>query len=215
VPELAEIVLRSLLVSGTATLLAAFAGVPLGVTLGLSRFPLRSLLAAIVRTGMAMPPVVVGLLVYLLLSRGGPLGGLGLDWLFSVRAMIAAQTLLALPFVVGVTMNALESLPTGLDAQIRALGATEAQLRWTLVREAKSGILLALALAFGRSISEVGAVLIVGGNIPGHTRVLTTAIVLETTQGDFALALSLGCILLAIALAANYLLVRSLGWRAA
>ena len=210
-PELTEITLRSLFVSGTATLLSAALGIPAGVALGLARFRGRGLLIALVRTGMALPTVVVGLLVYLLLSRSGPLGGIG--WLFSVKAMIAAQTILALPFVIGITAQALESLPVGLAEQVRSLGATEMQLRWTLVREARRGIWLAVALAFGRSISEVGAVLIVGANIPGHTRVLTTAIVQKTSEGAFGMAIGLGLVLLVVALAANYLLVRWIAWR--
>jgi tungstate transport system permease protein len=211
VEDLLAIAFRSLMVSGAAVAASALIGVPLGVVLGLARFQGKSLLVAIVQTGMAFPPVVVGLAIYLLLSRSGPLGDLG--WLFTPQAMILAQTILALPFVLGITIHAVESLPSGLAVQIRSLGATEWQLRWSLIREARSGILLAIASAFGRSISEVGAVLLVGGNIQGHTRVLTTAIILETSKGEFGLAIGLGIILLAIALATNFLMIRWIGQR--
>jgi len=185
--------------------------VPLGVMLGLSQFRGRGVIVAIVQTGMALPPVVVGLAVYLLLSRSGPLGELG--WLFTPRAMILAQTVLALPFVIGITVHAIEVLPRGLASQIRSLGATPSQLRWTLIGEARAGVLLAIVSAFSRSISEVGAVLLVGGNIKGHTRVLTTSIILETNQGRFGFAIGLGAILLSIALAANLMIIRWLRQR--
>jgi tungstate transport system permease protein len=203
--SLLAIVGRSLAVSGSALAIAVGLGLPLGIALAMCRFPGRSLLIAVVRAGMALPPVVVGLAIYLLLSRSGPLGGLG--WLFTVRAMILAQTALALPFVIGGTQLALQSLPAELAAQIQSLGATPRQIRWTLLREALPGIVFAVAIALGRSISEVGAVLLVGGNIQGQTRVMTTAIILETNQGRFEVALALGCCLLAIALATNLLLV--------
>jgi tungstate transport system permease protein len=155
---------------------------------------------------MALPPVIVGLILYLLLSRSGALGNL--NWLFSPQAMILAQTILAIPFVIGITMVAVASVPRELEWQLRSLGASREQARWEIVREARAGILLAIATAFGRSLSEVGAVWLVGGNIEGHTRVLTTAIVLETGKGNFALALTLGATLLLVALAINLVLVR-------
>lgn len=204
--ELWDIVACSLVVSGTAVAISAVVGVPLGVVLGLAKFPGRGAVLALVQTGMALPPVVVGLAIYLLLSRGGPLGAWG--WLFTPRAMILAQVVLSLPFVVGIVVHAIESLPAELSAQVRGLGATTRQLHWTLVREARAGVLLAVATAFSRSISEVGAVLLVGGNIKGQTRVLTTAIILETSQGAFGFAVGLGAILLAIALVANVLMIR-------
>jgi len=204
--ELWDIVACSLFVSGTAVAISAVVGVPLGVVLGLAKFPGRGAILAVVQTGMALPPVVVGLAIYLLLSRGGPLGAWG--WLFTPRAMILAQVILSLPFIVGIIVHAIESLPTELPGQIRALGATTRQLHWTLVGEARAGVLLAIATAFSRSISEVGAVLLVGGNIKGHTRVLTTAIILETSQGAFGFAIGLGVVLLAIALAANLVMIR-------
>lgn len=196
----------TLRVSGTAVLVSSCVGVPCGAWLGLSRVHTRPLISATVYTGMALPPVVVGLVLYLLLSRSGPLAFLG--WLFTPQAMIVAQTLLALPFVVGITMNAVARVPADLSLQILSLGASRRQCRWTVLREARSGVLLAVVAAFGRSISEVGAVLIVGGNIQGHTRVLTTAVVLETSKGDFEFALALGTALLLLAFLVNVVLVR-------
>lgn len=205
------IVLLSLQVSGLAVLISSMIGLPLGVWLGLNRFPARTIIVGVIHTGMALPPVVVGLLLYLALSRSGPLGPLGL--LFSASAMIAAQIILDLPFVVGITMVAVASVPPELQLQLQSLGASQMQARWEIVREARAGILLAIATALGRSLSEVGAVLLVGGNIEGQTRVLTTAIVLETTKGNFALALGLGASLLLVALAINLFIVRY-QWRA-
>jgi tungstate transport system permease protein len=164
-----------------------------------------------IHTGMALPPVVVGLVLYLLLSRSGPLAFLG--WLFTPKAMITAQTILALPFVIGITMSSVAAVPTELGAQIKSLGASDWQCRWTVLREARHGLLLAVAAAFGRSISEVGAVLIVGGNIAGDTRVLTTAIVLETSKGQFEFALALGAALLSVALLVNVFILRWQGNR--
>ncbi len=196
----------SLQVSGFAVLISSLIGLPLGVWMGLSQFRGKPLIVSLIHTGMALPPVVVGLLLYLLLSRSGPLGSLG--WLFSSQAMILAQIMLDLPFVIGITMIAVASVPAELQWQLRSLGATPNQARWEIVREARAGILLAVATAFGRSLSEVGAVWLVGGNIEGQTRVLTTAIVLETGKGNFAIALSLGAILLIVALTINLCIVR-------
>lgn len=201
------IVLLSLVVSGTAVAISSLAGIPLGVWLGLSRFPGKPLLAAMIHTGMALPPVVIGLVLYLILSRSGPLGELG--WLFTPQAMIVAQTILALPFVIGITMTAVAAVPVDLAWQLRALGLNPWQLRWQIVREARAGILFAVAAALGRSLSEVGAVWMVGGNIEGQTRVLTTAIILETRKGNFPLALALGAALLAVALMINLLMLRA------
>lgn len=199
----------SLFVSGCAVLGSSVVGLPLGVWLGLSQSRYRSILASLVQTGMAMPPVVVGLFVYLLLSRSGALGSLG--WLFSPKAMIAAQFLLDLPFVIGITMTSVSAVPRDLEWQLRSLGASRFQARWQIVREARAGILLAIAVALGRSLSEVGAVWLVGGNIEGHTRVVTTAIVLETNQGNFARALALGFVLMTVALVLNLVIVRYQG----
>ena len=204
--ELGDILWRSLQVSGVAVLVSSLVGIPMGVWLGSTRFRGRGILSVLIQTGMALPPVVVGLLVYLLLSRSGPLGGLG--WLFTVQAMIIAQVVLTLPFVIGITMVSIASVPPELFLQVRSLGASPWQARWTVLREARSGVALALATALGRSFSEVGAVLMVGGNIERHTRVLTTAIMLETSRGRFGLALALGAILMALALAANVAIFR-------
>ncbi len=206
-----SIVWLSLGVSGTAVLISALLGVPCGVWLGLSQYPGRRIVSAMIHTGMALPPVVVGLVLYLLLSRSGPLAFLG--WLFTPEAMITAQTILALPFVIGITMSSVAAVPTELSAQIKSLGASDWQCRWTVLREARHGVLLAVAAAFGRSISEVGAVLIVGGNIAGDTRVLTTAIVLETSKGQFEFALALGAALLSVALLVNVFILRWQGNR--
>lgn len=204
--QLLDILVRSLAVSGCAVVLSSLAGIPLGIWLGLSTFAGKRMVMALVHAGMALPPVVVGLLFYLLLSRSGPLGGLG--WLFTPQAMILAQTILDLPFVVGITMAAVAAISPDLRWQMRSLGASPAQVRWAMLREARGGMVLAVATAFGRSFSEVGAVWLVGGNIEGHTRVLTTAIVLETGQGHFGFALALGGLLLAIALAINLVILR-------
>ncbi|MEE3220098.1 MAG: ABC transporter permease, partial [Planctomycetota bacterium] len=195
--ELWEILWLTVRVSGLAVLISAVVGVPLGAWLGLARFRGKSLVVAAVHTGMALPPVVVGLVLFILLSNSGPLASL--DWLFTSRAMVVAQTVLALPFVVGITRNAVAAVPADFVLQVRATGASHRQTRWTLLREARDGVALAVAAAFGRSISEVGAVLIVGGNIQGHTRVLTTAIVLETGKGQFQFALALSAVLLGLA----------------
>jgi tungstate transport system permease protein len=204
--ELGSVVWRSLRVSGTAVLIGALVGIPLATWLGLARFRGKGAVTALIQTGMALPPVVVGLLVYLLLSHSGPLAAL--DWLFTPQAMILAQVILALPLILGITMSAVAAVPAELLLQVCSLGATGWQARWTVLREARAGVLLAVAAGLGRSLSEVGAVLIVGGNIQGHTRVLTTAIVLETGNGHFALALALGGWLLALALGANLVILR-------
>ena len=204
--QLLDILVLSLVVSGSAVALSTLIGIPLGAWLGLSHFAGKRTAIALVHTGMALPPVVIGLLIYLLLSRSGPLSGLG--WLFTPQAMIVAQTILDLPFVVGITMAAVSAVPAELQWQLRSLGASRTQVQWEVLREARSGMLLAVATAFGRSLSEVGAVWLVGGNIEGHTRVLTTAIVLETSKGNFAFALALGAILLVVALTINLVIIR-------
>jgi tungstate transport system permease protein len=158
---------------------------------------------------MGLPPVVVGLFVYLLMSRSGPLGSL--SWLFTPAAMIVAQTIIALPLVIGLTMSAVAAVDPALRQQVFALGATRWQITWSVLRESRVGVTAAVVAAFGGIISEVGAVMLVGGNIEGQTRVLTTAIVLYTRQGDFALAMALGVILLAMAFGANLLLLRLQG----
>lgn len=203
---LAPIVVLSIEVSGLALGISGIIGIPTGAWLGLATFRGRSLVRAAVNTGMGLPPVLVGLVVYLLLSKSGPLASL--EWLFTPSAMVLAQVLLCLPLVIGITATAVASISPELPLQLKSLGAGPWQVRAAIVREARPGILLALTAAFGRSTSEVGAVLMVGGNIEGHTRVLTTAVVLETGQGHFETALALGAWLLALTLTANILIVR-------
>jgi tungstate transport system permease protein len=199
----------SLRVTGTALLLSTIFGVPLGAWLGLSRFPGKGVITAVIYTLMGLPPVVVGLAVYLLLSRSGPLAFL--IWLYTPQAMILAQTVIALPLVAGLVMGAVSSVPHELILQVRSLGATPWQVRWTVLREVRVGVLFALLAAFGRIISEVGAALMVGGNIQGQTRVLTTAIVLETGKGEFAMALALGGWLVTLTLMVNLAAMRLQG----
>jgi len=201
-----EIVRLTLLVSGSALFLAALLGIPSGAWLGLRQFRGERWLKSVIYTGMGFPPVVVGLVVFLLLSRQGVLGPLG--WLFTPQAMILAQTVLALPLVMGVTMTAVHAVRPELRLQLRALGATEGQVLRTVLSEARFGVIVGLVAGFGAAVSEVGAVMLVGGNIEGKTRVMTTAIVLETRQGNFELALALGVILLSLAFAANLVAVR-------
>ena len=212
--DLSEILLLSLRVSGTALLFSTLIGVPIGALIGLYRFPARRFVAAILYTGMGFPPVVIGLFVYLLLSRSGPLGGLNWSFiptLFTPAAMIVAQTIIAFPLVSGFTMAAVMGVDQGLRQQVQALGATGRQAAATVLMEARLGVMVSIIAGFGSIISEVGAVMLVGGNIAGRTRVLTTAIVLETRQGDFDLALILGAILLAVAFIANLAMMRLQG----
>jgi tungstate transport system permease protein len=208
-PALMEIILLTLHVSGVALALSTLVGVPVGAALGLSRVRARGLITALLYTGMGLPPVVVGLFVYLMLSRSGPLGMFG--WLFTPNAMIAAQVIIAFPLVSGLTMTAVQSVDPGLRLQVRSLGATRVQEVWAVLKEARIGVVAAIVAAFGGVISEVGAVMLVGGNIEGKTRVLTTAIVLDTRMGEFSLALALGIILLALAFLANVAMLRLQG----
>ena len=196
-------------VTGIALLIATVLGVPVGAIVGLTRFPGRRLVTLLLYTGMGLPPVVVGLFVYMLLSRSGTLGSLA--WLFTPAAMIVAQTIIAFPLVAALTMSAVEGVDPELRLQVRALGATRWQTGWTVLREARIGLTAAIVAAFGGIISEVGAVMLVGGNIEGHTRVLTTAIMLSTRQGDFAMAMALGAVLLLLALGANAVLLQLQG----
>lgn len=208
-PELLAIVGLTLRVTGAALLLASLVGVPAGAMLGLVRFRGQRLVTLVLYTGMGLPPVVVGLFVYVALSRAGPLGSLG--WLFTPAAMVVAQMIIAFPLVAALTMSAVGGVDRAVHAQVFALGASRWQNAWTVVREARVGVTAAIVAAFGGIISEVGAVMLVGGNIAGHTRVLTTAIVLYTRQGEFAMAMALGFVLIAVALVANFLLVRLQG----
>jgi tungstate transport system permease protein len=206
--EIWGIIALSLRVTGVALLLCTLIGVPLGAALGLSRLRSRGLITALLYTGMGLPPVVVGLFVYLL-SRSGPLGVLG--WLFTPRAMIMAQTIIAFPLVTGLTLTAVRGVDPAFRQQVRALGATRVQEIWALLKEARLGVVAAIVAAFGSIISEVGAVMLVGGNIEGRTRVLTTSIVLDTRQGEFIPAIALGVILLLLAFLANLALLRLQG----
>ena len=213
-PDLAEIVWLSLRVSGVALVFSTIIGIPIGSALGLGRFIGRRLLVALMYTGMGFPPVVIGLFVYLLLSRSGPLGSLNSSLvpdLFTPGAMVVAQSIIAFPLVAGFTMAAVMGVDAGLRQQVRSLGATDWQTTMTVLLEAKVGVIVAIIAGFGGIISEVGAVMLVGGNIEGRTRVLTTAIVLETRQGNFDLALALGAVLLFITFAINVAMLRLQG----
>ncbi len=200
-PELLGIILLSLEVSGIALAIATVIGLPAGAVLGLKRFPARDLTISTINTFMGLPPVVVGLFLYLLLSRRGPLGFMGL--LYSPSAMIIAQTILAIPIVSALCHSAIVSVDPIIRQAARTLGATPVQETLAVIREARYGILSALLAAFGRVMAEVGAILIVGGNIAGYTRVMTTTIALETDKGNFELALALGIILLVISFIVN------------
>lgn len=203
-PELREVLWLTLLISGVATVIGLAIGVPLGITLGLGRFRLRGVLLTLVNAGMAIPPVLAGLLILLLLWAEGPLGSL--DLLFTPAAMVLAQTLLAIPIAAGVTAGAVRSLSPDAREQITALRLGRVQRGIVASGEVWAGIAAAAAAAFGRVVSEVGAVLVVGGNIRGETRVLTTAIVQESRQARFGAALALGLVLLIIAIAVNAVL---------
>jgi tungstate transport system permease protein len=196
-PDTWEIILRSLLVSLCATAIAFAVGLPLGMALAFGRFPGRGPAHAAVNTGMSMPPVVVGLLLTVLLWRAGPLGAF--DLLYTPAAMVLAQAVIALPLVAGISAAALQQVDPDFRVQMEALGASRARALWTVVVEARLPLLAAVMAGFGAVISEVGAAMMVGGNIAGHTRVLTTAAVLETSRGNFAEAIALGLILLMIA----------------
>lgn len=203
-PYVMAVVLRSLAISGSALVLATLIGLPIGAALGLSNFRMRVPTIAIVNTGLALPPVVAGLAVYLLLSRSGPLGHL--EMLFTPWAMGVAQVVLAGPYIAAVTLAALESLPPDIGLQARGLGATRLQGALLQLREVRTSLVAAIAAGFGAIISEVGAAMLVGGNILGETRVMTTTIVLETRRGNFGVAIALGAILLGVALLVNFLL---------
>ena len=203
-PELYGIILRTLAISGMATLAAMLAGIPLGYALARGRFPGRTLLLGLVNTGMGMPPVVVGLVVCLLLTRSGPLGGWEL--IYTPQAMVLAQFVIATPLVVGFTAASIQALPAQLPDLLTSLGAGRLQALWILSREARLGLLAAVMAAFGAIVSEVGASMTVGGNLRGSTRVLTTAIVTETGRGNLPTALALGLLLLALAFTVNLVL---------
>ncbi|MGM0414836.1 MAG: ABC transporter permease [Bacillota bacterium] len=199
--EVLKIIAVSLRVSGTALVFSVLIGLPLGTVLGLANFPGKKIITAFLYTGMGFPPVVVGLFVFIIFSNAGPLGNL--NWLFTTRAIVVAQTVIALPLVAGFIMTAVIGVDKNLLLQLRSLGVTRVQMIWTIIKEARLGALIAIIAGFGAVISEVGAVMLVGGNIQGKTRVLTTAIMLETRQGRFGLAIALGLILLVITFIIN------------
>jgi len=203
-PEVLGITLLSLEVSGAATAVSVVVGISAGMVIGLSQFPGKRLVVSLVNTGMGLPPVVAGLFLSILLWRSGPLGFLGL--LYTPTAMVLAQGLIATPIVTGITIGAVQGLPPALRLQIQALGATRTQQLWLLVKEARLPLLAAVMAGFGGVISEIGASIMVGGNIRGSTRVLTTATVMETGRGNFDVAIALSVILLSVTLLVNYLL---------
>ncbi|MFY8179363.1 MAG: ABC transporter permease [Limnohabitans sp.] len=210
-PLLWSIVGRSLWVSVLATSMACVLGVVLGAWLGVARFAGRDALLTVLNTFLALPSVVVGLLVYLLLSRTGPLGFLG--WLFSLKAMVLAQALLVLPVVTALTRQCVEDAERNHGEQLQSLGAKPWLRSVLLAWDERYALLTVLIAAFGRAISEVGAVMVVGGNIEGFTRVMTTAIALETSKGDLPLALALGCVLMSVVLMLNVCISLLRRWR--
>jgi tungstate transport system permease protein len=203
-PEVLGITLLSLEVSGAATLISVLVGISAGTVIALNRFPGKRIVVSLVNTGMGMPPVVVGLFVSILLWRSGPLGFLGL--LYTPAAMVGAQAVIATPIVMGITIGAMQNIPSSMRLQILALGATRTQMVWLLVKEARLPLLAGVMAGFGGVISEVGASIMVGGNVRGSTRVLTTATVMETGRGNFDVAIALSVILLTVTLLVNYVL---------
>ena len=203
-PEVMGITLLSLQVSGTATLISLLVGITTGVAVALLRFPGKKIVVSLINTGMGLPPVVVGLFVTIFLWRNGPLGFFGI--LYTPTAMIIAQTVIAAPIVMGITVAAIQQLSPKLRLQILSLGATRLQMVWILIKEARLPLLAAVMAGFGGVISEVGASIMVGGNIKGYSRVLTTATVMETSRGNFDIAIALGIILLLLAYFINLVL---------
>lgn len=205
-PEIWGIMLLSVRVSATSTLIALSIALPISSFLALRDFKGKSFLTNLINTFMGFPPVVMGLIVYLMLSNSGPFGSL--DLLYTPSAMIIAQLFLAIPIIIGTTKAALESVNNNLKETILSLGANERQLWWEMIKEAKKSIIAGVLVAFGQAISEVGAVMIVGGNIRWNTRTFTTSIVLQTRMGEFGQAIALGTILLLITFILNYTLTR-------
>ena len=203
-PEVLRITLLSLKVSVSATLVSLFLGIGAGLLIALNRFPGKPLLIALVNTGMGLPPVVVGLFVTIMLWRNGPFGFF--EILFTPTAIILAQAIIATPIITGLSLAALQQLPPNLRLQILSLGATRRQMVWLLVKEARLPLLAAVMAGFGGVISEVGASIMVGGNIKGYSRVLTTATVMETSRGNFDVAIALSLILLLLAFSVNAVL---------
>ncbi len=200
-PEIFQITALSVKISALATIISLVLGLPLGTLLGLGRFSGRGLLLSLMNTGMGLPPVVVGLAVAMLLWRSGPLGNF--QWIYTPTAIVIAQVIIAFPVATGLTAAALQALDPRLQLQLLGLGASRLQMIWHLWREARLPLLAALMAAFGSVISEVGASMMVGGNIRYQTRVLTTAIVLETSKGEFDVAIRLGLVLLLITFLVN------------
>ncbi|TMH77439.1 MAG: ABC transporter permease subunit [Betaproteobacteria bacterium] len=200
-PKLVEIVLLSLRVSLSAVAISALLGLPVGAAIAVGRFPGRQTVIVLLNALMGLPPVVVGLLVYLLLSRAGPLGALGI--LFTPLAMVVAQSILILPIIAALSRQAIDDAWREYEEQLRSLGARRMNAALTLLWDTRFSLLTTILAGFGRAAAEVGAVMIVGGNIDGVTRVMTTAIALETSKGDLPLALGLGMILIAIVIAVN------------
>ncbi|MFX1500655.1 MAG: ABC transporter permease [Promethearchaeota archaeon] len=205
-PEVWGVIEVSFRVSLTSTFLAALVALPIGSFIGLRKFKGKKEITNLINTFMGFPPVVMGLLVYLLLSRNGPFGELGL--LYSTSAMIIAQFLLAIPIIMGTAKAAIESVDPVLKETVLSLGANESQLWWELIKHSRKSIIAGFLVAFGQAISEVGAVMIVGGNIRWETRTFTTSIVLQTRMGEFGMAIALGVILITIAFIVNYGLTR-------
>jgi len=203
-PEVMNITLLSLRVSGTATLISLLIGISTGTMVALSEFPGKKIVIGLINTGMGLPPVVVGLFVTIFLWRNGPFGFLGI--LFTPTAMIVAQAVIASPIVMGITVASIQNLPKKLRLQILALGASRFQMVWILIKEARLLLLAAVMAGFGGVISEIGASIMVGGNIKGYSRVLTTATVMETSRGNFDVAIALGVILLLLAYCINLIL---------
>jgi len=203
-PEVIKITFLSLQVSGSATLISLLIGISIGTMVALAEFPGRRFVVSLINTGMGLPPVVVGLFVTIFLWRNGPLGFLGV--LYTPTAMIIAQAIIATPIVMGISLAAIQALPKNLRLQILALGATRFQMVWILVKEAKLPLLAGVMAGFGGVISEVGASIMVGGNIKGYSRLLTTATVMETSRGNFDIAIALGIILLLLAYFINLIL---------
>ncbi|HPI92120.1 MAG TPA: ABC transporter permease [Deltaproteobacteria bacterium] len=203
-PEVLGITWLSLKVSGLATFISLFIGISLGTVVALVRFPGRRIVVSLINTGMGVPPVVVGLFVTILLWRNGPFGLL--EILYTPTAIIIAQAIIATPIVAGISLASIQKLPEALRLQILALGATRLQMIWMLIKEARLPLLAAVMAGFGGVISEVGASIMVGGNIRGYTRVLTTATVMETGRGNFDVAIALGVILLLFTFCINAIL---------
>ncbi len=203
-PEVMGITLLSLKVSGIATFISLLIGINVGAAVALSTFPGKKIVVSLINTGMGLPPVVAGLFVSIFLWRNGPFGFLGL--LYTPSAMIIAQAIIATPIVMGITVAAIQQLPRKMRLQILALGANRVQMVWTLIKEAKLPLLAAVMAGFGGVISEIGASIMVGGNIKGYSRVLTTATVMETSKGNFDIAIALSIILLLLAYVINLIL---------